>query len=53
MGKIGANSYKKGDYDNKPACGLRKNKANSKFTLSAVEWANIEQKIAAALRASQ
>jgi len=29
-GQIGTNSYLKGDYDNMPACGPRKNKANSK-----------------------
>jgi len=28
--QIGANSYLKGDYDNKLASGARKNKANSK-----------------------
>jgi len=29
-GQIGSNSYLKGGYDNMPACGLRKNKSNSK-----------------------
>jgi len=30
MGEIGAKSFLKGIYGNKPLCGARKNKANSK-----------------------
>ncbi len=36
-----ANSFLKGNYGNIPASGARKNKANSKHVLSAVEWANL------------
>ena len=33
MGQIGANSYLKGNYGNKPACRARKNKANFVFRM--------------------
>ena len=40
MAKIGVSSYLKGNYGNKPACGARKNKANSKpiYWRSASWW---------------
>jgi hypothetical protein len=38
---IGVTPYSKGDYDRIPLCGVQENKANSKFTLSGVEWANL------------
>jgi len=35
--QIGVNVYLKGNYDNKPACGHGKNKANSK-PIASLRW---------------
>jgi len=42
-GQIGVNIYLKGNYDNKPACGHGKNKANDRPSagkLKQSEWDN-------------
>jgi hypothetical protein len=42
---MGVSAYSKGDYGEIKRFRARKNKANSKHALSAVEWANFERDV--------